>query len=65
MHPLMVAEAFQDNYIWLIRGSASQEVAIVDPGDAEPVLALLKQHDFRPVAILCTHHHGDHSHGNS
>jgi hydroxyacylglutathione hydrolase len=56
--------AFEDNYIWLIRGpdsgSGPGAVAAVDPGDAEPVLEYLEQSGDRLVAILCTHHHGDH-----
>jgi len=52
--------AFEDNYIWLIRGRSPDRVAIVDPGDAEPVLAALEKKHFQPVVILCTHHHGDH-----
>ena len=30
--------AFADNYIWLIRGTSTDRVAVVDPGDATPVL---------------------------
>ncbi|MBI3545197.1 MAG: hydroxyacylglutathione hydrolase [Gammaproteobacteria bacterium] len=53
--------AFEDNYIWLIRDpGAPERVAIVDPGDAEPVLLALEAQRLKPVAILCTHHHGDH-----
>jgi len=52
--------AFEDNYIWLIRADGSDRVAIVDPGDALPVLASLAHHRLTPGAILCTHHHGDH-----
>lgn len=52
--------AFADNYIWLIRGRDPGRVAIVDPGDADPVVAVLTRERLRPVAILCTHHHGDH-----
>jgi hydroxyacylglutathione hydrolase len=52
--------AFEDNYIWLVGGRSRDRVAIVDPGDAEPVLADLKARNLTPVAILCTHHHGDH-----
>jgi len=51
--------AFNDNYIWLVRGRTDR-VAIVDPGDAEPVLAILARQRLTPDAILCTHHHGDH-----
>ncbi|GAA5234795.1 hydroxyacylglutathione hydrolase [Verticiella sediminum] len=50
--------AFQDNYIWLIR--RGDRLAVVDPGDAEPVLAHLRASELRLDAILLTHHHGDH-----
>ena len=52
--------AFNDNYIWLITNEARQHVAIVDPGDAQPVLAALQQYQLEPIAILITHHHRDH-----
>ena len=60
MTPVLHVCAFKDNYIWLIRGESADRVAIVDPGDAEPVLAALEQQRLTPVAILCTHHHPDH-----
>jgi hydroxyacylglutathione hydrolase len=52
--------AFKDNYIWLICGKSPDQVAIVDPGEAGPVLTALEKQRLTPVAILCTHHHGDH-----
>ncbi|MBI5613277.1 MAG: hydroxyacylglutathione hydrolase [Gammaproteobacteria bacterium] len=60
MEPVLHVPAFQDNYIWLIRGRSPDRVAIVDPGDAAPVLAALAERRLTPVAILCTHHHADH-----
>ena len=43
--------AFRDNYIWLIPGRRDRaRVAIVDPGDAAPVLAALKASDRTPAA---------------
>ncbi len=52
--------AFEDNYIWLIHKENDPHIVIVDPGDAEPVLAAIATHSYIPVAILITHHHGDH-----
>jgi len=53
--------AFRDNYIWMIRGTGDpRSVAVVDPGDAAPVLAALTAEGLRLVAILATHHHADH-----
>ncbi len=55
--------AFQDNYIWLAGRAQHNQVAIVDPGDARPVLAALKRNRFEPCAVLITHHHADHTGG--
>ncbi len=56
--------AFSDNYIWLIQNN-DQRCAVVDPGDASPVLEHLKTHELELEAILITHHHGDHIGGVS
>lgn len=61
MIEIIPISAFEDNYIWLIRNHAY--AAVVDPGDADPVLEYLQQHGLRLVAILITHHHGDHCGG--
>lgn len=53
--------AFTDNYIWLLQDASSKRCAVVDPGDAEPVLAWLNQHPgWQLTDILVTHHHNDH-----
>lgn len=55
--------AFRDNYIWIAH---NQHFAlIIDPGDATPVLTWLRQQKLQPIAILCTHHHHDHTNGIS
>jgi len=56
-------KAFDDNYIWLIGCNNAKAVAIVDPGDADPVIEYLEQQGLQPCAILITHHHGDHTGG--
>ena len=50
--------AFQDNYIWLIENGS--QAAVVDPGDAAPVIAALNKQGLKLSTILITHHHADH-----
>lgn len=55
--------AFSDNYIWTIRDAGY--AAVVDPGDAQPVLDYLAREKLELVGILNTHHHADHVGGNA
>jgi hydroxyacylglutathione hydrolase len=55
--------AFQDNYIWLLQGQSEGGVAVVDPGDEQPVLELLERRGEVLAAIMITHKHGDHTGG--
>jgi len=59
--------AFSDNYIWLIPAKSlatpDEQVLIVDPGAAAPVLNYLQAHSLKPLGILITHHHYDHVDG--
>jgi hydroxyacylglutathione hydrolase len=51
--------ALADNYIWVLHDDDGQAI-VVDPGEAQPVEAALKQRDLQLRAILLTHHHHDH-----
>ncbi|QGZ37617.1 hydroxyacylglutathione hydrolase [Pseudoduganella flava] len=55
---VLAVPAFNDNYLWLVHDG--HHAAVVDPGDAQPVLAALQAHGLTLTAILLTHHHGDH-----
>lgn len=57
--------ALSDNYIYLLINDAAREAAVVDPGDAAPVLWHLQNSGRRLTAILTTHHHSDHTGGNA
>lgn len=60
-HPRILAiPAFQDNYIWMLVDQAGRRAAVVDPGDAAPVIDALQAHHLDLVAVLVTHHHADH-----
>lgn len=62
-YEIVALPAFSDNYIWTIRDSRC--AAVVDPGDARPVLEYLEAQKLELVAILNTHHHADHVGGNA
>jgi hydroxyacylglutathione hydrolase len=53
----------KDNYAYLLRFDNGQN-AIVDPGEAEPIIEFLDQYDLKLDLIINTHHHGDHTAGN-
>ncbi|HZP11602.1 MAG TPA: hydroxyacylglutathione hydrolase [Nevskiaceae bacterium] len=58
MTRVIALPAFVDNYIWMIERAGY--AAVVDPGDAAPVLRALEAAKLPLAAILITHHHADH-----
>jgi len=56
--------AFSDNYLWLVHDEASGETAVVDPGDAAPVLAAADARGWTITQVWNTHWHADHTGGN-
>ena len=61
-YEIIPLRAFADNYVWTLRDARC--AAVVDPGDARPVLDYLQREKLELVAILNTHHHADHVGGN-
>jgi hydroxyacylglutathione hydrolase len=61
---LVAVPAFSDNYLWLVHDSASGETAVVDPGDATPVLAEAEKRGWSIGQVWNTHRHRDHTGGN-
>lgn len=51
---------FETNYVWLIYDDAHKTAVVVDPGDAKPVLQVLKEKKLSLKTILITHFHSDH-----
>ena len=58
MLEIVPLSALRDNYIWTLRNAT--QAAVVDPGEAQPVLAYLAREKLTLAAILATHHHPDH-----
>jgi hydroxyacylglutathione hydrolase len=58
MLEIVPIKAFNDNYVWTLRNKT--HAAVVDPGEAKPVLDYLGAEKLQLAAILATHHHADH-----
>ena len=57
--------ALSDNYIWMLHNPSSKELAVIDPGDIDAVMAVLEHRGLEPTEIINTHHHADHIAGNT
>lgn len=63
MLTITAINAFNDNYIWVLRQDSQQNVYVVDPGDANVVIDYLRAQQLTLAGILITHHHRDHTGG--
>eukprot|EP00927_Polykrikos_kofoidii_P023611 TRINITY_DN21695_c0_g1_i1.p1 TRINITY_DN21695_c0_g1~~TRINITY_DN21695_c0_g1_i1.p1 ORF type:complete len:394 (+),score=59.42 TRINITY_DN21695_c0_g1_i1:36-1184(+) len=54
-----------DNYAPVLHDAATGHTAVIDTPDAEPILAAVKSRGWTITHILNTHHHWDHTAGNS
>ena len=63
MLTLIPLSAFEDNYIWVWHDD--HHAVAVDPGDPVPLIQFLDAHQLALTAILITHHHRDHTGGNT
>jgi len=59
---VMLVPVLNDNYAFIIL-EPQGHVAIIDPGQASPVLKVLEEENLKPDFIFITHHHWDHVDG--
>ena len=57
--------ALSDNYIWLVHDPASGDTLVIDPAEADPVLAEARARGWTIGQIWNTHWHPDHTGGNA
>lgn len=60
---ILAIPALNDNYIWMIVHPGNQKAILVDPGESNVALDVLKKQKLSLAAILITHHHWDHTNG--
>lgn len=57
--------ALQDNYMYLLVDDVTKQAAAVDPVNASAISSTVHDLGVELKAILTTHHHYDHAHGNT
>ncbi|PCI56380.1 MAG: hydroxyacylglutathione hydrolase [Alphaproteobacteria bacterium] len=61
---IQIIPILKDNYTYLLQSSCGT-VAVLDPGEAGPVIEVLNAQGLNLDFILNTHHHWDHTDGNA
>ncbi len=61
---ILTVPCLSDNYAYLVAAGGRREAIVIDPSEAEPIVAALDREQLRLVAIVNTHHHHDHVGGN-
>ncbi|MCH2548027.1 MAG: hydroxyacylglutathione hydrolase [Alphaproteobacteria bacterium] len=56
--------ALSDNYIYILHNADTQQTAVIDPSEADPVRQYVASRGWNIDYILNTHHHFDHTDGN-
>lgn len=59
-----IIPGLKDNYYYLLLSPETEETALVDCGEADPVLAKLNELGLKLDYLFSTHHHWDHTDGN-
>jgi len=57
---IVIVPCLSDNYAYLLRDTASDQVGLVDAPEAGPISAALTERGWGLDLILITHHHNDH-----
>ena len=64
MTQVEIIKALSDNYIYVLHNPINKQTAVIDPGEAQPVIELLEKKCWKLSHIFNTHHHEDHIGGN-
>ena len=54
-----------DNFIFLPIHRISKQCLIIDPGESKQTADFIQRHQLSPLAVICTHHHPDHTDGSA
>ena len=56
-----IISQLSDNYAYIVHNN--NEAIIIDPADEIPILKIINKKNLKPLSILITHNHSDHTSG--
>ena len=62
---VIIVKCLSDNYSYIVFNEKTLIAAVIDPSEAEPIIAEIKKNNLKLMYIFNTHHHYDHVGGNS
>jgi len=61
MRQVHLVPILSDNYSYIIVDSKTNEAAVVDPAQPQPIVKKVKDLGVKLTTVLTTHHHWDHA----
>ena len=65
IYTILCRQGEMDNYSYILQDTDTGICAVLDPSETEPIVKKLQELNLKPDYILNTHHHFDHTEGNS
>ena len=62
---ILIVKCLTDNYSYIIFNEKTLIAAVVDPGEAGPIISEIEKNNLQLKYVINTHHHYDHIGGNS
>ena len=64
LYSVEIVPTLPGRYGYIVMCAATREAAIIDAGAAEPFVERITRMEAKPICLLSTHHHLDHTAGN-
>ena len=60
---IKIINQLSDNYSYVICNKLDCKAIIIDPAEEDPIIEVINNNNLKPLSILVTHHHDDHTSG--
>ena len=61
---VITVKCLKDNFSYIVLNEKNNNACVIDPGESQPIIDIIKKNKINLKYILNTHHHDDHVGGN-